>query len=49
MMQLLLNDKLVSKYLNKNQLEKLMEVENHIGDVPERAKKLVKIIRVIPA
>ena len=48
MMQLLLNDKLVSKYLNKNQLEKLMEVENHIGDAPERARKLVKLIRVIP-
>lgn len=47
MMQLLLNDKLVSKYLNKNQLEKLMEVETHIGDAPERAKQLVKIIRKI--
>lgn len=44
MMQLLMNDKLISKYLNKNQLEKLMEVETHIGDAPERAKKLVKII-----
>lgn len=45
MMELLIKDKLVSKYLNKNQLEKLMEVENHIGDAPERAKKLVKIIK----
>ena len=45
MMKLLLNDKLVSRYLNKNQLEKLMEVENHIGDAPDRAKKLVKIIK----
>ena len=45
MMQLLLGDKLVNKYLNKNQLEKLMEVENHIGDAPERAKELVKIIK----
>lgn len=49
MMKLLLEDKLVSKYLNKEQLEKLMEVENHIGSAPERAKKLVKLIRVIPA
>ena len=49
MMELLVSDKLVKKYLNKDQLEKLMEVENHIGDAPERAKKLVKIIRVIPA
>lgn len=49
MMKLLLADKLVSRYLSKDQLEKLMEVETHIGDAPERAKKLVKIIRVIPA
>jgi len=48
MMELLLKDKLVSKYLNKTQLEKLMEVENHIGDAPERAKKLVKLVRGIP-
>jgi len=45
MMELLVNDKLVKKYLNKEELEKLMEVENHIGDAPERAKKLVKIIK----
>ncbi len=45
MMKLLLEDKLVKKYLNKEQLEKLMEVETHIGDAPERAKKLVKIIK----
>ncbi|MEK7633637.1 MAG: adenylosuccinate lyase [Patescibacteria group bacterium] len=49
MMQLLLDDKLVSKYLNKDKLEKLMEVENHIGNAPERARKLAKLIRVIPA
>lgn len=47
MMELLINDKLVKKYLNKEQLEKLMEVENHIGDAPERAKQLVKIIKKI--
>jgi adenylosuccinate lyase len=47
MMQLLANDKLISKYLNKVELEKLMEVENHIGDAPERAKELVKIIKKI--
>ncbi|MFA5770338.1 MAG: adenylosuccinate lyase [Patescibacteria group bacterium] len=47
MMDLLSNDKLIKKYLNKNQLEKLMEVENHIGDAPERAKQLVKIIKNI--
>ncbi len=47
MMKLLSEDKLISKYLNKNQLEKLMEVETHIGDAPERAKKLVKIIKTL--
>jgi len=49
MMKLLVEDKLISKYLNKNQLEKLMEVETHIGDAPERARTLVKLIRVISA
>jgi adenylosuccinate lyase len=47
MMKLLSEDKLISKYLNKSQLEKLMEVETHIGDAPERARKLVKIIKQI--
>lgn len=45
MIKLLINDKLVKKYLNKDRLVKLMEVENHIGSAPERAKKLVKIIK----
>ena len=49
MMKLLLEDKLIKKYLTKQGLEKLMEVENHIGDAPERARKLIKLIRVIPA
>ncbi len=47
MFKLLVEDKLISRYLNKNQLEKLMEVENHIGNAPERAKQLVKIIKKI--
>ena len=45
MMKLLSDDKLVRRYLNKNQLENLMSVEAHIGDAPERAKQLVKIIK----
>jgi len=45
MAKLLLEDKLVSRYLKKDQLEELMNVETHIGDAPERAKKLVKIIK----
>jgi adenylosuccinate lyase len=47
MMKLFTSDKLISRYLNKSQLEKLMEVETHIGNAPERAKQLVKIIRKI--
>ncbi|MFA6081160.1 MAG: adenylosuccinate lyase [Patescibacteria group bacterium] len=47
MLELLSEDKLISKYLNKDQLEKLMEVETHIGDAPERARQLVKIIKKI--
>lgn len=47
MMKLLSEDKLISKYLSKDQLEKLMEVETHIGNSPERALKLVKKIRSI--
>lgn len=47
MLKLLSEDKLISKYLNKNQLEKLMEVDTHIGDAPERSLKLVKKIRLI--
>jgi len=47
MMKLLISDKLISRYLNKNQLEKLMSVETHIGNAPERVKQLVKIIRKI--
>ncbi len=45
MMKLLLEDKLIKKYLNKEYLEKLMEVENHIGNAPERALLLVKQIK----
>ncbi len=45
MVKLLLTDKLISRYLNNDQLEKLMEVETHIGDAPERAKQLIKIIK----
>lgn len=47
MVKLLSTNKLISRFLNKNQLEKLMLVESHIGDAPERAKKLVKIIKKI--
>lgn len=45
MVKLLLTNKLISRYLNKNQLEKLLLVETHIGDAPQRAKQLVINIR----
>lgn len=45
MIKLLSTNKIISRYLNKNQLEKLMSVESHIGDAPQRAKQLVKIVR----
>lgn len=45
MMDLLINDKLIKKYLSKQELEKLMEVENHIGNAPERSLLLVRMIK----
>ncbi len=47
MMKLLVENKLIKKYLNKEELENLMKVETHIGNAPERAKQLVKIIKKI--
>lgn len=47
MIKLLTADKLINRYLNKNQLEKLLSVRTHIGNAPERAKKLVGKIRLI--
>lgn len=47
MFDLLADDKLIKRYFNKEQLEKLMKVENHIGNAPERAKKLIKLIKQI--
>jgi adenylosuccinate lyase len=47
MLKLLTTNKYINHYLNKNQLEKLMKVESHIGDAPERALKLTKKIRAI--
>jgi adenylosuccinate lyase len=47
MIKLLAADKLISRYLNKDQLKELMLVETHVGNAPERAKQLVKIIKNI--
>ena len=47
MVKLLKTDKLISHYLKADQLEKLLSVKSHIGNAPERAKKLAKIIKSI--
>ena len=47
MIELLMSDKLIGHYLNIDQLEKLLLVKAHIGNAPERALKLVKIIKSI--
>lgn len=47
MIQLLMSDKLIGHYLNIGQLEKLLSVKSHIGDAPERARQLVKKIKII--
>jgi adenylosuccinate lyase len=47
MIKLLSTNKIISRYLNKNQLEKLLLVKTHVGDAPQRAKQLIKIIKKI--
>lgn len=47
MIKLLMADKLINHYLNKDQLEKLMSVKSHIGNAPQRARLLVKKIKTI--
>lgn len=47
MEELLLNNKQIKKYLDKNDLKKLLYVKNHIGNAPERALKLVQKINNI--
>ena len=45
MIELLINSNNIKKYLKKNEMNKLLDVRNHIGDAPERAIKLVKLIK----
>jgi len=44
MNQLLTNDKRINKYLNSEQIKKLLDVSHHIGNAPQRALLLVKKI-----
>lgn len=45
MSHLLQENDYIKKYLNARELEKLFEVSHHIGDAPQRARKLVKKIK----
>jgi len=43
---LLMNSLVIKKYLNKEEVKKLLNVKNHIGDAPERARKLVEKLKI---
>jgi len=42
---LLMNNKEIKKYVSPEQIKKLLNVKHHIGNAPERARELVKIIK----
>jgi len=44
---LLINNRKLNKYLKKNEIKKLLNVENHIGNAPQRALLLVKKIKQV--
>lgn len=44
MEKLLMNNSAIKKYLKKEEIKKLLDVKNHIGNAPERALKLAKKI-----
>lgn len=45
MQELLLNNKKVAKYVSPETLKKLLSVEGHLGDAPERALALIRLIK----
>lgn len=47
MESLLINNKEIKKYLNKEKVKELLNVNHHIGNAPERARILVKDIKKI--
>lgn len=47
MEQLLMANRTLIKYIKRNEIKKLMDVKNHIGNAPQRALKLVKLIEYI--
>lgn len=44
---LLINNPAIKKYLKKEEIKKLLDVKNHIGNAPERAKQLAKKIKTL--
>ncbi|OGK15688.1 adenylosuccinate lyase [Candidatus Roizmanbacteria bacterium RIFCSPLOWO2_02_FULL_37_19] len=42
---LLMKNKNILQYIEKDEIEQFLHVENHIGDAPERAQQLIKMIR----
>jgi adenylosuccinate lyase len=47
MRELLLQDETLKKYLSEKEIEESLDVKSHVGDAPERAKKLNSIIEKI--
>lgn len=47
MKELLLSDDTLKKYLNEKEIEDSLDVKSHVGDAPERAKKLAENINKI--
>ncbi len=45
MMKLLINNPQIKKYLKHDEIIKLMDIKNYLGDAPERARKLVNKIK----
>ncbi|EKD90782.1 MAG: hypothetical protein ACD_30C00090G0003 [uncultured bacterium] len=45
MIEMLLKDAYLLRYLKSSEIENLLDVRGHIGDAPKRALRLVKIIR----
>jgi len=45
MSKLLKEDEEIKKYLTEDEIQKLLDVTEHIGTAPERAKKLVEEIK----
>ncbi|MBI1863322.1 adenylosuccinate lyase [Candidatus Microgenomates bacterium] len=47
MKQLLLTDSIIGQFLTDGQIEETFDVRHHIGDAPQRARKLAKLLKNI--